>query len=99
VNSQQRSRRARIAAHASWATTTDRAARTAAGTAAFLARFERHVDPDGLLPEEQRAQMAQHARTAYMLQLAEKSAQARRRNQAKAGKVATKPVDKQKRGT
>jgi hypothetical protein len=36
-------------------------------------------DPDGVLPDEVRAAMAQHARIAYMLQLAEKSAAARRR--------------------
>jgi hypothetical protein len=71
---ERRRRRARIAAHASWANTADRAARTAAATKAF--RFERQVDPDGLLPEDVRAAMAQHARTAYMLQLAERSAAA-----------------------
>ncbi|GLI03792.1 hypothetical protein [Phytohabitans aurantiacus] len=74
----QRSRRARIAAHASWAKTVDRTARTAAGTKAFCDRFERQVDPDGLLPADVRERMARHARTAYMLQLAERSAKARR---------------------
>ena len=72
-------RRARIAAHASWANTADRAARTAAGTKAFLDRFERQIDPEGVLPAQVRAAMAKHARTAYMLQLAERSAAARRR--------------------
>ena len=81
---ERRRRRARIAAHASWANTTDRAARTSAGTKAFLDRFERQVDPDGTLPDDVRAAMAQPARTAYMLQLAEKSAAARRRR-ARAG--------------
>lgn len=74
---EQRRRRARIAAHASWANTADRAARTSAGTAAFLERFERQVDPDGTLDPETRAAMARHARTAYMLQLAERSARRR----------------------
>lgn len=77
MTAQQRSRRARIAAHASWARTSDRTARTAAGTTAFLARFERQVDPDGVLPAEVRAEMARHARTAYMLQLAERSRRTR----------------------
>jgi hypothetical protein len=85
VTPQQRSRRARIAAHASWAATTDRPARTAPGTAAFLARFERQVDPDGVLPAEQRAELARHARIAYMLRLAERSAQARARKRNQAG--------------
>ena len=83
---EQRRRRARIAAHVSWSNTTDRAARTAAGTRAFLGRFERQVDPDGLLPDDVRATMAKHARTAYMLQLAERSAAARRRRARQSGK-------------
>lgn len=76
---EQRRRRARIAAHASWAKTSDRTARTSSGTKAFLDRFQRQVDPEGALPEETRAAMAAHARKAYMLQLAERSAAARRR--------------------
>jgi hypothetical protein len=79
LNAQQRTRRARIAAHASWANTADRQGRTAPATTAFLARFERQVDPLGVLEPEIRATMAEHARRAYMLQLAEKSAKARRR--------------------
>lgn len=78
MTAQQRSHRARIAAHASWAKTSDRTARTSRGTKAFLERFERQVDPQGNLPVEIRQQMAKHARTAYMLQLAQRSAQARR---------------------
>ena len=79
TTAEQRRRRARIAAHVSWANTTDRAARTSSGTTAFLDRFERQVDPAGVLPAEIRTVMAKHARTAYMLQLAERSAAARRR--------------------
>jgi len=75
----QRSYRARAAAHASWANTADRAARTAPGTKAFLDRFERQVDPEEKLPPEVRKQMAQNARTAYMLRLARLSAEARQR--------------------
>lgn len=79
LNGKQRSRRARIAAHASWANTEDRQGRTAPATASFLARFEKQVDPLGVLDTEIRATMAQHARRAYMLQLAERSAKARAR--------------------
>lgn len=79
LNPKQRSRRARIAAHASWANTADRQGRTAPATASFLARFEKQVDPLGVLDPEARGKMAEHARRAYMLQLAEKSAKARRR--------------------
>ena len=79
LNPKQRSRRARIAAHASWANTADRQGRTAPATASFLARFEKQVDPLGVLEPDLRATMAQHARRAYILQLAEKSAKARQR--------------------
>lgn len=77
---EQRRRRARIAAHASWANTTDRSARTRSGTSAFLAQFEKQVDPDGVLTPDERAHRAYHARMAYMLALAERSAAKRRRN-------------------
>lgn len=74
----ERTLRARLAAHDSWARTADRRARTAAGTAAFLGRFEREVDPDGVLDPADRARRAESARRAYFTRLALKSAQARR---------------------
>jgi hypothetical protein len=43
--------------HASWANTADRTARTPCGTNGLLNRFERQVDPDGVLPEDVRAMM------------------------------------------
>lgn len=81
----QRSFRARLAAHASWAKTSNRVARTSRGTQAFLERFERQVDPDLKLAPEVRREMAMHARTAYMLQLAQRSAAARRRKRGQDG--------------
>jgi hypothetical protein len=69
---------ARISAHESWARTEDRSARTAPARAAFLARFEKLVDPDGRLDPNERQVRAEHARRAHMLRLAERSAQARR---------------------
>ena len=72
-----------IGAHESWARTDDRAARTAPARKAALERFERQVDPDGTLEPAERARRAEHARRAYFLRLALKSAQARR---ARAGK-------------
>ncbi|GAA3357948.1 MULTISPECIES: hypothetical protein [Saccharopolyspora] len=75
----QRRRRARRAAHISWANTSDRAARTQPGTQAFLSRFEHQVDADGVLAPEERAERARHARQAHMLKLAELSARARRK--------------------
>jgi hypothetical protein len=67
-----------IAAEISWARTRDRAARTRPAREGFLKRFEKEVDPDGTLPAEECQQRAQHARRAYMLQLAKRSAVARR---------------------
>jgi hypothetical protein len=66
--------RGRIGAHVSWSRTIDRAARTEPGRKGFLARFEREVDPDGVLPEGERALRAEHARRAYMQKLALASA-------------------------
>lgn len=41
-------------------------AMSAAGRAAFLAKFERLVDPEGLLPPEERAQRAREALREHM---------------------------------
>ena len=79
LSSSDRVLQARIAAHESWAKTPDRAARTAKARAALMSKFERQVDPDGLLSPEERAYRADHARRAHYLKLAQKSAQARRR--------------------
>lgn len=60
---EQRTLRARIAAHASWATTTDRGEKARKGADALLARFEAQVDPDRVLPASQRATDARTFRT------------------------------------
>ena len=73
-----RTLRARLAAHESWARTSDRSARTAPAREAAWSRFDREVDPDGKLDPQERARRAEHARKAYFLRLAMKSAQARR---------------------
>ncbi|NMI00721.1 hypothetical protein HF526_25940 [Pseudonocardia sp. K10HN5] len=70
---------ARFAAHRSWAATPDRAARTAPARRAFDERFEAEVDPDGAMTPEARAAAAESARKAYFLDLARRSAEARRR--------------------
>jgi hypothetical protein len=69
--------RARMAAHHLHAGIPDAAAHTAPARAAFLGRFEREVDPDGVLDPRERARRAQHARKAYFLRLALASAHAR----------------------
>jgi hypothetical protein len=78
----ERSLRGRIAAHTRWAHTDDRQAATAAARRAALDRFERQVDPDGLLAPAERLRRAESARRAYFSALALKSAQARRARRA-----------------
>jgi hypothetical protein len=68
----------RIAAEISWSRTTDRSARTRPARQAFLARFEREVDPKGVLSPTERRKRAEHALRAYMLRLAKRSVTARR---------------------
>ena len=70
------------AAHASWAATPDRAARLAAAWAARDARFERLVDPDGVMEPGARAKAAASARKRFYTEMALKSAAARRARSA-----------------
>lgn len=78
----ERSLRARLAVHASWAQTGDRSARTAPARRAALERFERQVDPDGMLNPTERTRRAEQAMRSHMARLALRSAQARRRRKA-----------------
>ena len=55
---------------------------TKAARAAFLGRFEREVDPDGVLDPAERATRAAAARRAYMLGMSLKSARVRRERAA-----------------
>jgi hypothetical protein len=56
----------------------ERRAATKKATTAFSDRFERQVDPEGVLDPADRAERARHARRAYFARLALRSAQARR---------------------
>lgn len=76
---EHRQLRARIAAHAMHARHDGRKV-TRSARKAFLDRFEREVDPDGLLPPQERARRADQARRSYFNALALRSAQARRRS-------------------
>lgn len=69
---------AKLAAHTRWANTADRTAATAPARAAMQAKFEAQVDPDGLLPADERARRAESARRAHYQRLALASAKARR---------------------
>ena len=73
-----RSLAARIGAHILHAKYDPRET-TRAGRAAFLDRFEREADPDGVLNPDERCRRASHLKKAYFLRLALKSAKARRR--------------------
>lgn len=73
----ERSRRAYYAAHVRWSRQ-DPVEGTAKARQAALDRFERQVDPDGVLAPAERARRAEHARKAYFTRLALRSAQARR---------------------
>lgn len=74
----ERKLRARAAAHTMHARN-DVQATTKAGRDAFLARFEREVDPDETLDLTERSRRAEHARRAHFAALALKSATARRK--------------------
>ncbi len=73
----QRRTRARLAAHVLHSKH-DSKELTKPARRAFLARFEREVDPEGTLPEGERRRRAEHALKAHMIALAVKSARARR---------------------
>lgn len=81
-SSTERALKASVAAHTSWANTTDRTARTANARAARDARFLEQAGGDPV--------RAEHLRKAYFKRLALQSAQARRkaREHAEAARAA-----------
>jgi hypothetical protein len=78
----ERSLRARLAAHAMHARH-DARQTTMNGRAAFLARFEREVDPESALDPKERQRRAEHARRVYFARLQLAAAKARRAKQAR----------------
>jgi HK97 family phage major capsid protein len=87
----QRSQRARIAAHASWAKTPDPAKRTSAARKSFLDRFEREVDPDGKLSPSERQRRAESAMRAHGAEAEHRAAMAEGAN-ATGGYLVPSPV-------
>lgn len=73
---------ASIAANVKWSQTADRTAATEPARSAFIASFERQVDPDGLLDDATRTRLAENARRAHYQRLALASAKARRKGKA-----------------
>jgi hypothetical protein len=85
----ERSLRARLAAYAMHAQH-DARKTTANGRAAFLARFEREVDPEGRLDPAERRRRAEQARRVYFARLSLDAVKAR---QAKRAARAKQPRD------
>lgn len=80
MNEEERRLRAQLGAEISWANTVDRTARTAPGSRAAEARFEKEArerHPDA--SEEQIAQVAEHLRKAHFRRMGLASATKRRR--------------------
>ena len=77
----ERSLRARLAAYALHAQH-DARETTANGRAAFLARFDREVDPEGLLEPDERRRRAEQARRAYFARLSLAAVKARQAKRA-----------------
>lgn len=81
----QRSLRSRMAAYSMHASHDPRVT-TRNAREAFLATFERQVDPDGTLPMPERQRRAEAAKKAYFLGLAMKSAKTRGARKRAAGR-------------
>lgn len=56
---------------------------TSNARAAFLSKFDREVDPDGVLPEAERERRAGFARKAHFARLARASAATRRKRRGR----------------
>ena len=69
---------AEFAVRNSWLKTTDRTARTEPARQGMTKRFERQVDPDGVLPPDELAKRVENARETHMLGMRLKAAKAQR---------------------
>ena len=85
---------AQHAAYTRWAAEKDRSAATQAARDAFIQKFYDEVDPDGVLPEEERHKRAMAARSAWYAGLrAKRLAAQRRRDDAEAELAALDALD------
>lgn len=91
---QERSLRARKAAHGRWSRENPELA-VARATAGFMQHFLDEVDPDEQLPVAERQRRADHAFKAHMLGLALKSAKARRERREQAASAAASSTGEQ----
>jgi hypothetical protein len=76
---EQRVLRARMGAYAMHAQGKTNTAPARANSPQSLVYWAKKVDPDGTLPEAERARRAEHARKQYLIGLSLKSSQARAR--------------------
>lgn len=76
-NAQVRRTAALIANFDRWSRVDDRRAATAPARKGFMARFDREVDPNGELSDDERARRAELAMRAHMSRLALASAKRR----------------------
>lgn len=65
----ERKLRAQLAAHTRWARCEDRRAATEPARRAQQERYERQVDPDGVLPPAERAKRVRHAQAAHLAKM------------------------------
>ncbi len=79
LSPEQRTSRARRAAHVMHSKY-DSYETTRKARSAFLTRFEDEVDPDRVLPADERMRRAEHAKKAYFQELGRKSAKSRSQN-------------------
>jgi hypothetical protein len=75
----ERALHSRAASHVRWSRETDRTKATEPARAGMQAKFEKQVDPDGVLDPVDRARRAESARKAYYADLTRRSIAARRR--------------------
>jgi hypothetical protein len=77
---EERTRRARIAAHTRWGKTADRTAATEKARQGLRAKFEREADPDGVMAPADRETAAESlAKAHYLRMAAARSAKAKKR--------------------
>jgi hypothetical protein len=93
VTPEQRSLRARLAAHARWAKCDDPVAATETARRALAEKWERLADPNGTLSPEDRARRAAHLQAQHMTGMALKSSISR--GTGKRAKPTTQPEPEQ----
>lgn len=78
LSATERRLRAQLAARTRWAFEADRSAATLAARRAAIAKYEREVDPDGVLPVVERVRRAESLRAAHLTRARFASLKARR---------------------